>query len=361
MLGQAAMDDAALPSIDPTLFFGMLFGSEQFEKYIGKLYLAMQTGHFAKDIQRRMEQSQASGSSAPQAVNDSLEKIGPGCPERRMKRQQFVREVQCAVNLVDRLDRWVIGRNEAGFMTAATQEASELVKVSFGGRLLRLIGGVYESQAEQFFENLHGHYTLSSQMAQWRDSTQQTMGRLTAASSIAKSAIAVQRMTPPEDKPPQDPEQQQQQQQQRVDGSSGGAAASSAGSGTDGGATASGAGGGSTGGAGPSAACGAADDAEGGDDQARKAMASLEGSMPVFLQTLWDVSAVDIDSTLRRVCGKVLKDVSVPWQIRHRRAVALMRLGRVFRDTGQVDHSDLTQLQVAKQHLEEALYGSIKR
>merc|ERR1740123_3048110 len=95
------------------------------------------------------------------------------------------------------------------------------------------------------------------------------------------------------------------------------------------------------------------EDQEKKEKAARQTMSSLEDSLPVFLQTIWDVSAVDIENTLRHVCDKVLKDISVPWQIRHRRAIALQRLGRVFRDVGQVEHTDISQSQVAKQHLEE--------
>merc|ERR1712039_977035 len=96
------------------------------------------------------------------------------------------------------------------------------------------------------------------------------------------------------------------------------------------------------------------------EEAARQTMSSLEDSLPVFLQTIWDVSAVDIETTLRQVCDKALKDISVPWQIRFRRANALLRLGRVFRDVGQVEYTDLSQSHVAKQQLEEALYGAIK-
>merc|ERR1711972_1201501 len=96
------------------------------------------------------------------------------------------------------------------------------------------------------------------------------------------------------------------------------------------------------------------------EEAARQTMNSLEDSLPVFLQTIWDVSAVDIETTLRNVTDKVLKDISVPWQIRHRRAIALLRFGRIFRDVGQVEHADLSQSHVAKQSLEEALYGAIK-
>merc|ERR1719198_98980 len=102
------------------------------------------------------------------------------------------------------------------------------------------------------------------------------------------------------------------------------------------------------------------------DDETKRAemeqatRATLEESLPMFLQAIWDVSCVDIESTVAHVCNKVLKDVSIPWQLRIRRAQALLRLGRVFRDVGQVEHGDFSQSQAAKQHLEEALYGSIR-
>merc|ERR1719421_1447798 len=102
------------------------------------------------------------------------------------------------------------------------------------------------------------------------------------------------------------------------------------------------------------------EDQEKKEEAMQKTMSSLEDSLPVVLQTTWDWCAVDIETTLRQVCSKVLKDVSVPWQIRYRRALALLRLGRVFRDVGQIETSDFSQSQVAKQHLEEALYGAIR-
>ena len=53
-----AISDQALPNIDAGLFFSMLFGAEQFEKYIGKLWMAMQTDHFTKDLQKDFERHQ---------------------------------------------------------------------------------------------------------------------------------------------------------------------------------------------------------------------------------------------------------------------------------------------------------------
>lgn len=318
-MGQEGVSEAGLPAVDPALFFSTLFGSEPFERYIGKLYLAMQTDHIAKDLQkdleRRHQQDGAENSHLPDrdAIAESLERemrwSADSKKARRMKQQQFVREVTCAKNLVQKLDRWVLERDEHGFTQAVSQEAADLVQVSFGGRLLRTIGGIYESCAEQWFANLHGNFTLEMQLAQWRESAQSWQARANALSSCAKSAMAMKRM---HDVASSVPDEESEMDQDRK------------------------------------------------EEAARQTMSSLEDSLPVFLQTIWDISAVDIEGTLRHVCRKVLKDVSVPWQIRWRRACALLRLARIFRDVGQREHSDLSKSAVAKQHLEEAIYGAIR-
>lgn len=313
--GEEAVSDAALPSIDPALFFSMLFGSEQFEKYIGKLYLAMQTDHIAKDLQRDLEKHRKSDSpnSSPSrdAIGEDLSRWSND-PKKdlKMRKQQFVREVRCAQQLCERLDRWVVGRDEAGFMASVSQEASELVRTAFGGRLLRTIGTAYEFCAEQWLAALRGNFTLETHLQSWKETTHAARVRMQMYSSVGKSLYAVKRM-------------------HDVAGVH---------MGED----------------------GSLEDSK-KEEAAKAAMAQLEDSLPVFLQTIWDVSAIDIESTLRKVCDKVLKDVSVPWQIRYRRAIALLRLGRVFRDVGQVERADLSQSGVAKQHLEEALYSAMKQ
>eukprot|EP00928_Gymnodinium_smaydae_P014671 TRINITY_DN15401_c0_g1_i3.p1 TRINITY_DN15401_c0_g1~~TRINITY_DN15401_c0_g1_i3.p1 ORF type:complete len:165 (-),score=26.67 TRINITY_DN15401_c0_g1_i3:35-529(-) len=92
-----------------------------------------------------------------------------------------------------------------------------------------------------------------------------------------------------------------------------------------------------------------------------KAMASLEDSLPVFLQTVWDISALDVESTALAVADKLVKDVSVPWQIRIRRAHALRRVGRIFQDASRVGSVAIGDAIVVKQQLEEALHSSISQ
>ena len=51
--------------------------------------------------------------------------------------------------------------------------------------------------------------------------------------------------------------------------------------------------------------------------------------LPHFLEALWNASALDIESTLRHVCDKVLHDFSVTPQKRGKRGEALATLGGV--------------------------------
>lgn len=312
-IGAEAMNDQALPNIDPGLFFSMLFGAEQFEKYIGKLYLAMQTDHIAKDLQRDFDRHQAAqgqdGQPPRDVIGNSIEREMRWSSDKKdgkIKRQQFAREVSCASELVARLDRFCIGRNQDGWTASVLQEAQELARVSFGGRLLRTIGAAYEFAAEQFFTAMFGNFTLDGQLQSWKDSTHAAKVKVQAACSVARSAMAVKEMHDI---------------------------------------------------AGPGMS---SDDQGKRDEAAKHALSSFEGSLPTFLQTIWDISQMDIENTLRKVCDKVLKDVSVPWQIRYRRAVAMQRLGQIFRDAGQVELKDLSNSTVAKAQLEEALYSAIR-
>lgn len=57
-----------------------------------------------------------------------------------------------------------------------------------------------------------------------------------------------------------------------------------------------------------------------------------EEQLPVYIETLWNVTVVDITSTIREVVMKVLSDKSVENDVRKKRAKAIMTLGRIFED-----------------------------
>ena len=217
--------------------------------------------------------------------------------DEKMKRTQHRREVKLAGLLRERIDRWVIHRDETGFMKELSQEAEELVKASFGTQMLRTLGTTYEACGQRFLANVAERTFQDMQQG-----ARQAGDRMRLVSSIAKSAIAAKRVA---------------DEAMKAQG-------------------------------------------ENDVDVDMKTMASLEGSLPIFVQTAWEMSALDVESTARAVCNKLLKDVSVPWQIRLRRANALQRLGRIFVDSSQGGSTEVGDAGTVKQQLEEALHKSVQ-
>eukprot|EP00929_Paragymnodinium_shiwhaense_P079707 TRINITY_DN41545_c0_g1_i1.p1 TRINITY_DN41545_c0_g1~~TRINITY_DN41545_c0_g1_i1.p1 ORF type:complete len:1020 (-),score=191.72 TRINITY_DN41545_c0_g1_i1:72-3041(-) len=303
-LGKDALNaDASLASIDVALFFSTLFGNLKFDRYVGKLYVAIKFDLFAKELQRNVEkhhrEAQRRNGEMHSPLDDAMPDFSKAVEDRRMTRQQFKREVTCAASLCERLERFVSLRDEAGFVIDVTKEAKALVTVPFGGKLLRLIGGVYEAESDGFFTSMRGHFTLENASRSLGRSSQVAEVKLTALTSFARSGWAVI-----EAHGRMDEEKEAEQQ--------------------------------------------------------KDMFASLEENLPVFMQTLWDFCALDIESTLRNICNKILKDISVSWQIRYRRALALQKMGRIFRDVGQVEYNDFSQPKSVKQHLENALFEATK-
>ena len=50
------------------------------------------------------------------------------------------------------------------------------------------------------------------------------------------------------------------------------------------------------------------------------------------MEAIWNASALDIESTIRKVCDKVLHDFAVSKEVRGRRARGLEVLGRIFQE-----------------------------
>eukprot|EP00971_Amphidinium_carterae_P024793 488997-Amphidinium_carterae.2 len=309
----AALDvENAVPHVDPEVFFRMLFGSQQFHAYIGTLTMAMKFDHMIKDVRSEMCQRSTDGTQLTEAdavgelivnsLDKQLQKELHFAPDCRMRRQQFCREVRCAVHLCERLDQWAVQRDADGFLRFARQEARRLVRTPFGGKLLRSIGACYELAAEQYFASMHGSFTWAAQSIAMSESNRVTQGQWAAASSVARTALAAKKTV-------------DIFQESSEDYSA------------------------------------AADDA---------AARIIEDSCPTLLQAIWDVSALDIESTLQRVCMKSLHDISVPWQLCHRRASALLWLGRVFQEAGQNGHEGFADPIAARCHLEEVLHDATK-
>ena len=114
--GAASLD---VNFMDAGVFFTMLFGSERFEPYIGRLALA---------------------SAASMEGNLSL---------HRLNVRQQKREVDLALKLVDIAQPYVEGELDT-FKERLRTEAKELAAVSFGPCLLYVVAELYTCRAEEF-------------------------------------------------------------------------------------------------------------------------------------------------------------------------------------------------------------------
>lgn len=125
--GLEATKDAQL--IDSHVFFTMLFGSDRFEPFVGQLALS---------------------TMAEVWMNEGSLGV------KECERMQIQREVRCALNLADVLQRYLDARDEGSFEECMRNEAQVLVNTPFGEELLHAIGWVYANKAEQWL-GFHGN------------------------------------------------------------------------------------------------------------------------------------------------------------------------------------------------------------
>ena len=71
------------------------------------------------------------------------------------------------------------------------------------------------------------------------------------------------------------------------------------------------------------------------EEAAAEMVASMESSLPTFLELAWAVNKRDITKTLGAVCRKVFQDASVPKEDRIIRAKAVRKLGAQFQLVGR--------------------------
>lgn len=251
------------PKMDSGALFAMIFGSEKFEPLVGELKLATEM--------------------QAETVQEAHPKV--------LAFKQRQREVKCALNLAEKLQRFVIlGCDRERYQKSLQSEAKELSSSAFGGALLMTIGTCYKEYAMSELNAIDGISIGFSQ------TTRNMATRYNIASTGIRAAMTASSVAKME---------KEHKQGSKGDGDETNAAASIS----------------------------QKSEPLGANTKARLEK-KLEEMSVQMITMMWNMTQLDIQATLRKVCRKVCHDHSVGEEARKQRLQALLVLGDVFIERG---------------------------
>lgn len=127
--------------VDPVQVFGMLFGNEAFEEYVGQLRLA--TFASVTSDSATVSGSGHGGMDGPGSVTASIDIQEL---QGKLNASQKERVDKLSGQLKERLKLYVVGAKQ-GFEAWAVSEADRLAHASFGEEMLQTVGYMYEHMA----------------------------------------------------------------------------------------------------------------------------------------------------------------------------------------------------------------------
>lgn len=310
--GKAGLQEKPLSNIDSSMFFGLLFGCQAFEPWVGELQVAMQASQLSQPRRRPRQGAKKSMEAFTQEAFQERAAL----TERTLQLQRR-REVACACHLRGKLDGWASdGTHEQDQWEALTRvEAADLAKGDSGPDLLIVLGDAYSRQSQLYMAiERSGAMSTASLVASMRMVWSGLQQQVHLSKSAVKSLWHVFR---------------------KVRNASKHKAQSST-----------------------------------SEERRRRVEEVMTEALPRFLQTVWGIVIKDVDRTARGVGQLLLCDKSVSQEVRRRRAQALHHLGMVFREEGLRARAargkisaaaDLSSSAAAHAKIQAALAGSVRR
>ncbi|KAJ3351273.1 3-dehydroquinate dehydratase (3-dehydroquinase), partial [Entophlyctis luteolus] len=258
--------------MDSAQLFELVFGSQHFENFIGELKLLSMT----KNMNEMTDDN-----ISPEQQQEIFEKN-----QYLMARAQKQREVRCAVHLAKYLENYVSDESpkKENFQKLLDADAKELTSTNFGGVLIGVLGYVYQEQATDYL-GFKTSVTAGLGLDRVRRSTHILSNQVKVMSSVVKSySVATKAQK----------EMEAAEKQRKATGES-------------------------------------VEDSDATNAAAAAiGMKQIEENLGTIVETMWNITVLDVEATLRKVCFKVLKDSSVTRDERVARAQGMLMMGEVF-------------------------------
>ena len=300
-----------IPVVDASAFFAALFGSDQMEMFVGKLQMAVMAeggSDLTRDETRILQDRRVvrlainlaailDGYAAVRPPVTTDDKTNENEQEEKLREKAALEKFEAQMKPI----------------------AQSLANAAHGPKMLKQIGFVYEKQAEQVLTDpVAGFGTwadlgVRSNFAAIEQNTNRTKTQFSAMKAAFDAFGTVKKIAEEEEGYMKEEKEEEEGESEKNAGEGDG---------------------------------GSADNTTKKQEKETKKKPPLTEAeimqrraqhqkdvMPHILETLWNVSALDIESTLRSVCDKVCHDKSVKKLVRKKRCEALSVLGKIFQTT----------------------------
>lgn len=279
--------------IDPHVFFNVMFGSALVEPYIGELWIATTADTVMKDAlveqQHQME-----------IMDEPTEITSRAVLSENAKLRQRWREIKCAVNIGNRIDSYVTGKEDAkAFADGCKKEAEKIGNGAYGATYLTTMGQTMQLEAEEYlgfqstFLGLGGHVARTKKKMNSMNNNATIVGAGIRAARVGRKAMKdVETAQMNAEAKSKDGTNESNPENTKID-------------------------------------------EEEEMRQAKAAAETLEESLPVILELVWAINVRDISQTIKKASKKLFADADMSLPDRAKRAEALQILGANFFEIGK--------------------------